>query len=109
MVTWSGHKFTSPVQLSIWDGEDAGGVYAIMFRPDHKTKPNIYKILYFGETGIFDNRGIKSHDNLKCFKDNSKGNALHISILKTSTKSERMKIEKFLIKKHDPPCNDEYT
>ena len=109
MVTWSGHKFTVPTQLSIWDGENGGGVYAIMFRPDYKKKPQTYQILYFGEADTFDTRLVKSHEKIPCCKKNSNRNALYVSILKTSTKSERTRIEKFLIKKHDPPCNDEYT
>ena len=75
-----------------------GGIYAIMFRPDYKKKPQTYKILYFGESDTFDTKLVKSHEKIPCWKKNSNKNALYASILKISIKYERVKIEKFLIK-----------
>ena len=73
----------------------------------HRSPPNLYRVLYIGESSNLSERGfVRSHHKYKCFIRNagSEGN-LHIAIcLIPGSTEEDEKVEQYLISV-EPPCN----
>lgn len=106
-ISWGNYEFTDPEYLSEYNMPNYGGVYAIMFRPKHLSKPTTYRVLYFGITKNFSTRGIdESHHDYNCWIKNTRKNVLYVSIHKETSESMREQKEQIMIKKHNPTCND---
>ena len=74
-----------------------GGVYYIA-----KIIENTHYRIYLGITNDLSTR-FDNHHKENCFKNN---NATHICIYRSSTESERIRIEKDILCKYNFPCNE---
>ena len=93
-------SFTNYEFLSRWTVPDGSGVYVI----SKKLTTGNYEVLYVGKADPFDERGIKTtHHAKSCWEKHA--NSPRIKTCKVTTESERTKLEKELITKHNPPCN----
>lgn len=109
-INWGELEFEAIQTLDTWNPPKYGGIYAITFRPNYKSKSDTHRVIYFGETDKFEGRGIDdSHHKSKCWKEKSDGNKLHVSVHRDDQNKSRKDKEKKLIKKYTPSCNDEYT
>jgi excinuclease UvrABC nuclease subunit len=102
-ITWSGVEFVGPYRMDAYSLPKSSGVYAIM----SQTQPNTYKILYFGESGNFEERITAFHHRYDCWKRQagSISNMYFGLHQMTSTINERLTLEAWLIQKHSPICN----
>jgi hypothetical protein len=102
--------FDGPHLIKDWNPLSFPAIYAIMMKPDPKTRRDDYQVLYFCESSEFS--GLKSgldHPKYKCwFKEAGfKGN-IHISahLMPNSTFEEREKLKNAFISLYKPVCND---
>jgi len=101
-----GYEFGSPQFLDTWEPPSYGGIYAIILEQDPRDNPQMYTILYIGQTENFSERGINSmHPKYNCWKFNSNFKQLCVCIRKVSSENERKEIEKSLIAEYAPVCN----
>lgn len=103
-IIWSGVEFSGPYLMGAYSLPKSSGVYAIM----GQTQPNTYTILYFGESGNFDERINVFHHKYDCWKRQA-GSISNIYFglhgMANSTTNERLTLEAWLIQKHSPTCN----
>ena len=108
-ITWGNVSFDGPYPITNWDPPYRAAVYAIMIKPDSKSKPDTYRILYFGETSNLSQRGFyRSHHKYDCWiKQAGSESNLYIGIhlMPTSTAAERQKVEAALVSQYNPVCN----
>ena len=109
-ITWGGIKFDGPTKATEWDPPQKAAIYSIMRKPDEKTKPNTYRIMYFGESGNLEERGFwKSHHKYECFKVKVGAvSNIYIGIhaMPGSTQDERKAVEDKLLEEYNPECQD---
>jgi len=112
IITWGKSKeinFDGPYPISRWDPPFRAAIYAIMIKPEPINKPNIYTIIYFGESGNLSERGFyKSHHAYNCWireAGNESNLFIGIHTIPNSTEEERLKIEQQLISEYNPTCN----
>jgi len=102
-IEWGGLPFTTP---AIFNGNVANkdsGVYVIMTKPE----PQIYNVLYFGETENFSKRLDANHEKIHCWKQNQiSGLYYSLYIMSGSPQEQRQSIESELIKIYNTSCND---
>jgi len=106
-IEWGGLPFTTP---AIFNGNVANkdsGVYVIMTKPEPQNKPQIYNVLYFGETENFSKRLDANHEKIHCWKQNQiSGLYYSLYIMSGSPQEQRQSIESELIKIYNTSCND---
>jgi hypothetical protein len=109
-ITWGDVSFEGPYSITNWNPPYRAAVYAIMMKPDSRSKLNTYRILYFGESGNLSDRGFyRSHHKYNCWIRNAgSDDNLYIGIhpMPNSTDEERKRIEAALIARYNPVCND---
>ena len=102
-IEWGGLPFTTP---AIFNGNVANkdsGVYVIMTKPE----PQIYNVLYFGETENFSKILDANHEKIHCWKQNQiSGLYYSLYIMSGSPQEQRQSIESELIKIYNTSCND---
>jgi hypothetical protein len=105
-IEWGGLSFTTP---AIFNGNVASkesGVYAIMTKPEPQKKPQIYNVIYFGETENFSKRLDVNHEKIPCWKQNQiSGLYYSLYMMSGSPQKQRQSIESELIKIHNTSCN----
>ncbi|HET7558775.1 MAG TPA: hypothetical protein VFK80_02355 [Limnochordia bacterium] len=104
----SGLPFTMPVQLIRWTPPASQGLYAITV-PDISIKPKPFRVIYFGETGDFSERGFpRSHHRFNDWVRHAGHEAqLMVSLhpMSGSTSQQRRDVERRLIETYNPVCN----
>jgi len=109
-IKWGDIEFEGPYPITDWKPPYRAAVYAIMMKPDPKSKPRIYRILYFGESSNLSERGFyRSHHKYDCWvRKSGSENNLYIGIYRmpNSTADQRQKVEARLIEQYHPVCND---
>lgn len=109
-INWGGLKFEPIERLSTWNPLSFGGIYAIMFKEDPVNKPDIYTVLYFGETNNFATRGIDdTHHKYNCWKHHAYQRELYVSVASVFTDGMRKKAEQQLISRYKPVCNEQFA
>jgi len=105
------YRFEGPYLVNEWEPPRRAAVYAIMTRPDPQNRPNVYRVLYIGESSNLSERGfVRSHHKYKCFIRNAGSeDNLYIAIylMPGSTEEDRREVEQYLISVYEPPCNAE--
>lgn len=108
-ITCAGISFTGPHMLSYCPTGNSSGLYAIMIKPDPTSAPDTYTIIYFGESGNFEERLSSSHHKYDCWSKRSgpDGEIYYgLHIMKNSTEEQRRELEAQLIERYKPVCND---
>ena len=106
-VKWGDLPFTDQAIFTGNVTSTESGVYAIMTKPDPQNKPDIYRILYFGETEDFSQRLDDNHEKYDCWKKNEvSGIYYELYVMHASTQQQRQQTESALVKQYDPVCND---
>ena len=111
------HIFQSPEPLFLWFAPETAGLYAILvLDPASEAMP--YRVIYFGETGNFADRGFPTgHEKYQDWFDHShglgaglSGAGLYIAIkpMPYSAANSRKAIEQALIEHYQPVCNAQY-
>ena len=108
-INWNDYDFEPIEPLDTWNPPPYGGIYAITYIRDPVNNPKTHTILYFGETGNFSKRFDGSHEKHDCWKRNSDGKDLYVSIHRDDSEDSRKAKEKKLIESRKPPCNSEYN
>lgn len=107
---WGETEFEGPFPMEEWNPPRNAAVYAIMMRPDSISKPNTYRVIYFGESGNLSDRGfLRSHEKFGCWINAAGSTAnLYIGIhqMPGSTASQRGSLESKLVAQYRPACND---
>ena len=107
-INYEGYLFTDPIWTGIWAPPRVAGLYAILV-PDQSIVPLHYRVIYFGETGDFSERGfIINHNKYACWiKESGSEHYLYISIFPQAvlTPEQRKAAEAVLIAKYRPACN----
>lgn len=102
-------KFEGPYPITSWNPPLRAAIYAIMVKSDPVNRPNMYKVLYIGESGNLSERGFyKTHHASQCWLQQAGSlSSLFIAIylMPSSTEEERQNIEAQLIEEYSPPCN----
>jgi len=106
-IEWGGLPFTTPAIFNGNVTNKDSGVYAIMTKPDPQNKPQIYDVLYFGETENFSKKLDTNHEKIPCWKQNQiSGLYYSLYIMSGAPQEQRRSIESVLIKIHNSSCND---
>ena len=109
-INWGGYVFESIKKLSTWNPPTKSGIYGIMFKKNPISQPYTYNILYFGEANDFSTRGIGTkHHKYSCWKYHAYQKELYVNVFVTHTEPYRKNVEKELIQKYKPDCNDIYV
>jgi predicted GIY-YIG superfamily endonuclease len=99
------YLFNGPYLLSNFDEIDRAAVYVILCKDD----VNSYGVVYVGETGKLGTR-LHNHNKKECWKKYCNG-TLYVAIFYTPSntfdREDRLRIERELIDKFKPPCNEE--
>ena len=108
-IVWDNYEFDGPWSLNTWNPLYRAGVYAIMCKPDPLTQPDMYQIIYFGQTKNYTKRGFPSkHQSSLCWI-NQAGNQLNLYVgvyrMPKSTRDQRRLVESELIHIFRPACN----
>lgn len=108
-IIWGNYNFEGPWSLNTWNPPYKAGVYAIMCKPYPLMQSDTYKIIYFGETENFAERGFPwSHHSSRCWI-NEAGNQFNLYVgvyyMLGSTKTQRLLVEKVLMQTYRPACN----
>jgi len=109
-IKWGNISFEGPYPITNWNPPYRAAIYAIMIKEDPNNQPNMYTIIYFGESGNLSDRGFySSHHKFQCWL-NQAGSEYNIYIgickMPNSTPEERKRIESALINQYRPICND---
>ncbi|MDT7832035.1 hypothetical protein RQM59_06565 [Flavobacteriaceae bacterium S356] len=94
----SGKSYEFIIHAKGTNFNSVGGVYYIT-----KIKNNKHTRIYLGITNDLSTR-FDNHHKEDCFEENG---ATHIAIHKSSSESEREKIEKDILCKYNFPCNEQ--
>ena len=109
-INYSNYEFTDPISANNWYPLPQAGIYAVQIYSVY-VKPRIYRVIYFGQTHDFAERGIiDSHHKLDCFLRNAGTiDGIYISTyaMPNSTEYQRKTIESQLIREWKPECNDQ--
>jgi predicted GIY-YIG superfamily endonuclease len=102
------YKFLGPFKLATWDPPQQPGIYAIyVYRPTFPSCEPYEGPIYIGVTDDFSKRGFpKSHDKIDYWDQIAGKDDLFIAYFPCNSKSKRILIEKSLINKIKPVCNE---
>lgn len=107
-ICFGGYEFSEPVQLIHWVPPSIAGLYAILI-PDNTYNPRPFRVIYFGETKNYSERGfIRSHHKYSAWLNvaGSEDN-LYVStfFMVLSPSLQRVVTETYLINEYRPVCN----
>ena len=108
-ITWGNTEFSGPEKITNWNPPFRAALYAIMIKPDPVSKPDSFRIIYFGESGNLSERGFyKSHHSYQCWRRQAgtdTGIYIGIHLMPGSSIEQRRVVEQRLIRKYNPSCN----
>jgi hypothetical protein len=107
-ITFNGWTFAGPYPLSVWQPPGSSGLYAILV-PDSSAKPQPFRVIYFGQTGDFSERGFpSSHHAYRCWLREA-GSPASVFIATYSaagwSNADRRNTERYLVQTYQPSCN----
>lgn len=107
-INLGGIIFSEPVQMINWYPPPFAGLYAVLI-PDITCTPRPLRVIYFGETENYSERGfIRSHHKYFAWLNAAGSEAnLYIStcFMVSSSSLERRMTETYLINEYRPVCN----
>jgi hypothetical protein len=102
-INWGGYRFTRPIPFHSLPPPPMSGVYAVS-TDGPSWKPFPYEPLYFGETDNLYRRCGRSHELYNEWVRRAGSRSLFLSVL-FAGEQDRLRIERELITKYNPPCN----
>lgn len=108
-IKWLGRVFEGPFPIKYWEPYKHPVVFAVMVKPNPKTAPVSFRILFFGHTArVADSGYFMRHRKVKCWINLSGAfEGLHIGfhVMPDSSPEERDQIVDELIRRYKPICN----
>ena len=108
-IAWGGIAFDGPYSLENHPPFPGSAIYVIMFKPDPAWRPDVYQVLYFGETGNIAERGFPwSHHAAPCWLQAAKSRSnvfVGFHFMPGSTSHQRQQVERMLTQQYQPVCN----
>ncbi len=108
-INWGNLEFDGPTPAEDWVAPSRAGLYAIYRKADPQGRPNVYTVIYFGESGNLSDRGFwRSHHRFGCWINqagSTKNLFIGVHLMPASSEPQRKAAEGALLKEYDPVCN----